>query len=247
LSAVHIPSTFDRKSVSANLTKMQSNESILLVLLIVLIVVVACQGRGGGQGGGGQGSGGQHDAFASSSVMSPYTPIRMQDGALRGARHDAFNQDHAYHTADLAKNYRAWATKPRDLEEAQRAAWFEAVSSGENSHYNTEAGGYAADELTQHHTPGPSINYQETLVDLVAPVDGRMRAQQENWHSEVAAKSQTAMAVDNLDEASAISNYRGHGLYSFRFAAPSQHNPLMVTDQDAETYGVHSTRFSFGG
>ena len=220
---------------------MQSNEAILIVLLVVLIVVVACQGRGFGRGGhDGCPSGcGCHrckkstfassmPASATSSVMSPYTPIHMQDRSIRGARHDAYNQDHAYLSADLAKNYRSWAAAPRDLEEAQRAAWFEAVSNGNNSYYNTEAGGNSASELVEHHTPGPSINYQDTLVDLVA--DPRMRAQQANWYSEVAPKSQTAMKVDTIDEAAAVSNQRGHGLYTFRFPGPSQHNPLFITD-----------------
>jgi hypothetical protein len=232
---------------------MQSNEAILIVLLVVLIVVVAFQGRGFGRGGyDGCPSGcgcprckkgsftSSMPAPASSSVVSPYTPTR-------GARHDAYNQDHAYLSADLAKNYRSWAAAPRDLEEAQRAAWFEAVSNGNNSYYNTEAGGNSASELIQHHTPGPAINYQDTLVDLVA--DPRMRAQQANWHSEVAPKSQTAIKVDTLDEAAAISNQRGHGLYAYRFPAPSNnnHNPLFITEQDAESFGVHTTKFTFGG
>jgi hypothetical protein len=237
---------------------MQSNEAILIVLLVVLIVVVAFQGRGFGRGGyDGCPSGcgcprcikgsftSSMPASATSSVTSPHTPIQMQHGAIRGARHDAYNQDHAYLSADLAKNYRSWAAAPRDLEEAQRAAWFEAVSNGNNSYYNTEAGGNAASELVQHHTPGPSINYQDTLVDLV--VDPRMRAQQANWHSEVAPKSMGAMKVDTLDEAAAMASQRGHGLYAFRFPAPSQQNPLFITDQNAESYGVHTTKFTFGG
>lgn len=232
---------------------MQSNEAILIVLLVVLIVVVAFQGRGFGRGGHDGCPSGcgcpRHGSFtssaASSSMQSPYTPLHMQDGAIRGARHDAYNQDHAYLSADLAKNYRSWAAAPRDLEEAQRAAWFEAVSNGNNAYHNTEAGGNSASELVQHHTPGPSINYQDTLVDLVA--DPRMRAQQANWYSEVAPKSQAAMKVDTIDEAAAISNQGGHGLYAFRFPAPSQHNPMFITDQDAESFGVQTTKFSFGG
>ena len=239
-------------------TKMKSNEAILIVLLVVLIVVVTFQGCGFGQGGyDGCPSGcgcprcmkgsftSSMPAAASSSVMSPYTPINMQDGAIRGVRHDAYNQDHAYISADLAKNYRSWTAAPRDLEEAQRAAWFEAVSNGNNSYHNTEAGGNSASELIQHHTPGPSINYQDTLVDLVA--DPRMRAQQANWYSEVAPKSQTAMKVDTIDEAAAVSTQRGHGLYAFRFPAPTQHNPLFITDQDVESFGVQTTKFTFGG
>jgi hypothetical protein len=235
---------------------MNSNEAILIALLIILILVVAFQSRifrlrrrkcppgcvcpecrehmTKGRFAG-----------SSEKVMSPYTPLHMQDGAIRGARHDAYNQNHAYLTANLAKNYRAWASSPKDIEQAQRSAWFEAVSNGNNAYYNTELGGDTASELVQHHTPGPSINYQDTLVDLVA--DPRMRAQQANWYSEVAPKSQTALKVDTIDEAAAISAQRGWGLYSFRFPAPSQHNPLFITDQDAESFGVQTTKFTFGG
>ena len=134
---------------------------------------------------------------------------------------------------------------PRDLEEAQRAAWFETVSNGNNTHYNPEVGGDTSSELMAHHTPGPSINYQDALVDLVA--DSRMRSQHDNWHSEVAPKSQTAMKVDTIDEAATMSATPRHGLYSFRLAAPNQHNPLFVTEQDAKSYGAHKTRFNFGG
>lgn len=237
---------------------MQSNEAILVVLLVVLVVAVVYQNRGSGwwhrRGGCPPGCRCPQclipvrDKFATdatSNVMSPYTPIQMQDGAMRGARHDAYNQDHAYLTADLAKNYRAWAASPRDLEEAQRAAWFEAVSNGSNAFYNPEMGGSPSSELAQHHTPGPAINYQDTLVDLVS--DPRMRAQQANWYSEVAPKSQTAMKVDTIDEAATMSAVPRQGLYTFRLSAPSQHNPLFITDQDAESYAVQTTRFAFGG
>lgn len=223
---------------------MQSSEAVLVALVIILILVVAVRGRDLKWDHGDYKT---VDKFtdATSSVMSPYTPLHFQDGAIRGARHDAYNQDHAYLNADLAKNYSAWATSPRDLEESQRAAWFEAVSNGHNAYYNPELGGESGSELVQHHTPGPAINYQETLVDLVA--DPRMRAQQANWYSEVAPKSQTSMKVDTIDEAAAISAQQGHGIYAFRFPSPSQHNPLFITDQDAESYGVNTTRFSFGG
>ena len=95
------------------------------------------------------------------------------------------------------------------------------------------------------HAPAPCINYQDALVDTVA--DPRMRAQHQNWYGEVGPKSQTAMAVDDMDEAAAVSNYQGHGLYAFRFSAPTQSNPLFVTDMDKSQYRDHSTRFSIGG
>jgi len=219
--------------------------AILIVLLIILVLFFGRQGGGGWRGRCGPGCRCPRCAenfTASESVMSPYTPLNMQDGALRGARFDGFGQEHPYLRADLAKNYRNWATSPNDIEQAQRSAWFQAVAGGNREHF--EPGGGVGDAVARYHTPGSSIDYQQTLVDLVA--DPRMRAQQDNWYSEVAPKSQTSLKVDTLDEAAAVSNYRGHGIYAFRFDAPSQHNPLFITDQDATTYGPNATKFSFG-
>ena len=237
---------------------MNINEGVLIALVAVLIIIVVMQGRsaaGASAKSPEKFSGDAHivpdggviSPDTASLTNTPYAVLQAQDGAIRGARHDAYNQDHAYLYADLAKNYRNWATTPRDIEEAQRAAWFEATSAGDNAYYNIDAlqKGTAGAETVEHHTPGPAINYQDTLVDLVA--DPRMRVQQANWYSEVAPKSQTSLKVDTIDEAAAISNQRGHGIYAFRFPAPSQHNPLFITDQDAESYGVNTTRFAFGG
>lgn len=225
---------------------MNLYEGALVALVAVLVAAVVWQqARSGGSAAAAETFSAAAAAPAASSAMSPYAALHAQDGALRGARHDAYNQDHAYLRADLAKNYRNWATTPKDLEEAQRAAWFEATANGHNAYYNAEKGGDPSAELTQHHTPGPAINYQDALVDLVA--DPRMRAQQANWYSEVAPKSQVSLKVDTIDEAAAVSAQRGHGLYAFRFPAPSQHNPLFITDQDSGNYGVQTTKFTFGG
>ena len=216
---------------------MECETAILAMMIVVLLIVIVFQCRGSGH----------HcpappaDAFDAN--YSPRAPYHVQDGLLRGARQDAYNQDHAYRRADLAKNYRAWAATPRNLEEAQRAAWFEAVEFGHNATHDPEKG-HDVDHQVQHHTPGSMINYQDALVDLVA--DDRMRAQHMSWHSEVAPKSQTAMRVDDMAEASAMSSNRGHGVYAFRFSAPSQYNPLFITDQDAESYSPQATKFALG-
>lgn len=238
---------------------MHTNGGILIALLVVLILVVVFLGRGAHGAGCGCAKCGScapgcgcpkcsgKDGFAGSDpTISPYTEISHQDGAMRHARHDAYNQDHAYLKADLAKNYRAWAAAPRDLEEAQRAAWFAATSNGENESYDPETGGDAAAEMGSHHTPGPAINYQDALVDLVA--DPRMNAQHANWHSEISAKSQGALKVDTIDEAAAISTQGGHGIYAFRFPGSkvSQHNALFITEESAESQGVQATPFSIG-
>lgn len=221
---------------------MECETAILAMLLVVLIIVIVFQYRGFGHRCPARKT--PHPLFDSFDTnYPPRAPFHAQDGMLRGARQDAYNQDHAYHRADLAKNYRAWATTPRDLEEAQRAAWFEAIEFDHNATHDPEKS-HNMDHQVQHHTPGSMLNYQDALVDLVA--DDRMRAQHMNWHSEVAPKSQTAMRVDDMAEASAMSSNRGHGVYAFRFSAPSQYNPLFITDQDAESYGPQATKFTLG-
>ncbi len=150
---------------------------------------------------------------------------------------DSYGLDHGYGVEDLAKNYRNWAATPKTIEEAQRAAWFEATSQETPPPYYTNQGGIVS--------PESALNYNETLVDLIS--DPRMRAQQANWYSEVAPKSQTSMKVDTINEAAAVSNFHGWGIYSFRFGAPSQHNPLYLTDQDPEDYALQATEFMVGG
>jgi hypothetical protein len=213
-----------------------NNEGILIALLIVLVVGVALQ-KGGLDAC-------PHDCTCSRCSKGKFTSlavgthpelaaIQARDAALREKRHDP---------SVRAPDEPPKAAPPKSLEEAQRAAWFEAVSS--DGDYNTGTGGGVAMALDSNDSSGPTINYQDALIDLVA--DERMRAQQANWHSEVAPKSHTALVVDDLEEAAAISAYNGQGLYAFRFGAPSQHNNLFVTEQDAESYAKHATNFSFG-
>ena len=49
------------------------------------------------------------------------------------------------------------------------------------------------------------------------------------------------------DEAAAVANFHGHGIYAFRFCAPAQHNPLFITDQDPADYALEATEFRVGG
>lgn len=74
-----------------------------------------------------------------------------------------------------------------------------------------------------------------------------MRAQQENWYKEVSPKSHTSMRVDTINEAATMSAIPRQGLYSFRLSAPSQYNPLLITDQDSDSYGAEATQFNVGG
>ncbi|GFR88345.1 hypothetical protein ElyMa_002515200 [Elysia marginata] len=223
---------------------MQTSLAVLIVLLVLLVLAVALLflGRSVYDRPPKKGT---KDPFADSP---PLPPMRQEKAVGGGAATSQDEQEEdAGHSSTgseggLLRPSRAAA--PRDLEEAQRAAWFEAVSNGDNANYNTEVGGDTVSELVQHHTPGPSINYQDTLIDIVA--GARMREQHADWYKEVAPKSQTAMKVDTLDEASTVASHGGHGLYAFRFSAPSQDNPLFITDQDDTSFKKQSTKFSFG-
>jgi len=214
---------------------MKSNEAILIVLIILLVIVVLGQGRGGGS----------KNRFATKGE-TPYTALDRQAGAITGVRNDGYNQEHPYVRADLAKNYRSWAAKPHDIAEAQRAAWYEATRPGSNSNaYDPTIAWDAGKDMANYHAPGPSINYQDALIDLVA--DERTRRNHEQWVSEVAPFSQTSMKVDDMDEAVAMAQPRV-GLSSFRFhGGPTQNNPLFVTELDAEQLASQGKRFDFNG
>jgi hypothetical protein len=181
-----------------------------------------------------------------SDVISPYVPLAMQVEQTRLMPKHGNKHETQYTMDDWTKNNKAWSATPRDLADAQREAWFEATDSG-SSAFDPEISHNQAASITQHFDSGPSIDYQTALTDLVA--DDQMRNQQSNWAAEVAPKSMTALKADNMDEAAAIGANNGHGLYAFRFsgARVNQHNPLMLTDQDASDYAAHTTAFSFGG
>ena len=92
----------------------------------------------------------------------------------------------------------------------------------------------------------PPFDYNHSLVDLVA-TEG-MKKQHSAWADEVGPKSQTAMKVDSIDEASTLSAYNGYGINAFRMASPPQNNPLMVTEHGPEDYAAQRTRpYSFNG
>ena len=146
----------------------------------------------------------------------------------------------------LPKQFRQWSVTPPSVAESERAAWFEATADPPTSLSATNDRGSPA---TEHFGPaggasgpiGESLDYNQALTDLVA--DPRLLAQHSNWVNEVLPKSQVSMKVDTIDEAAAISAYRGHGIYAFRFNAPAQNNPLFVTDEGPADYHKESTPF----
>jgi hypothetical protein len=230
---------------------MQQNETLLLAVVVILVLVLAYQNRsileGEKEGFGGPILPGTDIYAAGPEVTSPFVPIRYQNDLYRRIKMDGNDPNQAEFAADLAKNYQYWATTPRDLEDQQRTAWFEAISAatGQGAASYDPAQNYDASSSTAaYHAPGASMNYQDALTDLVA--NPRMRAAHQNWWSEVAPFSQTSMKVDTIDEAATMSAVPRQGLYSFRLSAPTQHNPMMLTDQDPMSYARQATGFCFG-
>jgi hypothetical protein len=162
---------------------------------------------------------------------------KARDGPVADVGTESWGLRGGYGSDSLAKNYRSWAAGPRDIDDAERAAWFETAAGQNPPPYYATHGGFVQ--------PDPDLNYQDMLVDLIA--DPRMRAQQANWWSEVAPKSQTSMKVDTVDEAASIAAFQGHGIYAFRFGAPAQHNPLHLTDSGPADFAAEATEFMIGG
>jgi hypothetical protein len=231
---------------------MQQNESSLLALVVILVIVVIYQNRGtlGEKSGFYNGAVLKHTGAYSAEpgVTTPYVPLHHYNSLYRQSKIDGNDPRQSAAVGNMAKNYAYWATKPRDIEEQQRNAWFEAVSGSDHSgpaSFDPSKQNDPAGATSEYHEPGPSLNYQEALIDLVA--DSRMRAAHDNWHGEVAPFSQTSMKVDTMDEAATMSAVPRHGLYAFRLAAPAVHNPQQLTDQDGISYAQQHTGFSFGG
>jgi hypothetical protein len=106
-----------------------------------------------------------------------------------------------------------------ELEDATRNSWMETTDSSNNSQ-----------------------NYhQSRMTDQVA--DSRMKTQHRKWVSEVAPKSQTAMAVDNMDEASALSTWNGHGLRTYSMRAPKRIGDPMYILEGTDDFDSQRTRF----
>lgn len=195
---------------------MQPSEAILIAILVVLVLVVVYQGYQASKG-------------KNKSGFTPSIPASTCSGG-----EDA---------PDPAQKQIPSGAQ-QSLADAQREAWYQMTANGGNGDFDPSKGGSPGAELEQFHKPAPGINYQDALIDSVA--DGRMRAQQKNWYSEVGPKSQTSMAVDTMDEAATMSAVPRQGITAFRFNAPTQNNPLFVTDQDKSQYARQATNFFIG-
>jgi len=230
---------------------MQSHDAVLVGLLIVLVAVIAYQSS---KKTGGEGFCGGTDTlpFYPPGVHNPYTILNKQIGALRGARHDAFNQPPLWRQpGGLDRYHRSGATiRPEDVAAADRAMWFTAPHGGTDAQSDHEM--HDAPEVHDiHGTHGThegfagngsgGMDYNTYIADLV--VDPRTRDNHHRWVEEMRPWSGTAAMVDDMDEAmEATTHFTG-----LRRPQPiAIHNPLQLTERDTSTF-ISNARFNFKG
>jgi hypothetical protein len=125
---------------------------------------------------------------------------------------------------------------PEDYDEYQRT-----MDTTQN--FDADKGYYPGDDLMQYHT---DTDYAEHLADVA--LDENTRSNHEQWLSEVLPWSQTALKVDDMDEAVYMNTRQGHGITTYRQDLPTQGpNTLFITEGDAELHSRYSKSFNFNG
>jgi hypothetical protein len=218
----------------------QNNEILIGILIVIAIIVIAFVWKRHEESTAvattapakAEGfAAGEHLVAVAAPAAAPHA------GAPHAAAPHAADARAEIHAVSGPKTRQADSVPHRDLVEAQRQAWAAIVSPPEGVELDVPYGAMTFGE------GNPAMDYQKALVDLVA--NPRMREQQKLWNKDIAAKSGGAMTVDDMEEAAALSTYRGQGIYAFRMNAPKQHDPLFVTDQDAHSYAAERTHFAF--
>jgi len=234
---------------------MKSNDAVLVALLVVLVLIVAYQS--GWMKSQGRGSGGGEDFAAATAATAaapvhqqyppghhnPYTVLNKQLDAVRGHRHDGYNQPPLWRQPHgLDRYHRSGAhLTPERVAEAEREQWYSATEVDQTGSYNTELAHDAHADVMQYHTAQPAIDYSGFITDLV--VDPRTRDNHQRWAEEMKPWSGTAAMVDDMDEAMEAST---HFVGLRRPQAIVQHNPLQLTERDTHTFSSNP-KFNFRG
>lgn len=225
-----------------------NDHTIIIALLIVLVVIIAWQGSGwmskrnGGNGGGACGA----KSGGSETFTNPWLTNDKQFAAVQGNPDGPkILRDKRWLIPQLARA-NASAT-PEELHKAERAAWFSARDAGKRATFDTERM-YNTEDLTmQEHETEPQINWQDSLIDLVA--DKRIRENQRKWNAEVQPWNTTWLKVDDIDEASVFGlggPGNAQGLYTFSRGGVNVHNPMFLTDVGPTEFSVMKP-FRFNG
>jgi len=218
---------------------MQSNETILIALVIVLIAVLAYQSRNKIYR-----VAGRYDGFAG-DPGGAYS-IRTEANNRIQARAEERNGYRSHDIGDLTEFYRrGYNVTPEILSEAERSSWYSASPHNAIRDYDIAKSSHPGEDLVQYHQPGPAIDYQNHLTDII--LDPRTKANHDKWAKEVMPFSQTAMVVDDMDEAVYMNTRNGMGITSFRNDTPAQGaNTLFLTEADPHLHASHTTSLRIG-
>lgn len=130
--------------------------------------------------------------------------------------------------ADGAPSYEA-------ILQSEQNAWSQA---GSGAVFNPENGD-AGDQMAAQHAPRDELNYSEQLSKLAVPA--KAHKSHKEWADETGPYTQTAMIVDDMDEAQAMSSVPRMGITSFSRgkAPPVSANAYQITENDSHTHGRH--------
>ena len=205
---------------------METGQALLIILIVILLCFVIFKSQEPGA-----------DGCAPDCGCSGEATQFHSGGQIMDASHTVDTD--AHQLPKTRNDMESMQKQIRALEASQYNAWAAATPS---DGWAPESVGCKG-ELDMMNRTAPPIDYQTALTDMV--VDRRMLDNHNSWTSEIAPKSQTALKVDTIDEAAAMSIPRV-GLNSFRMSAPQQHNPLFVTELDAPSLAKHATRYRLG-
>lgn len=210
---------------------METYEALIIALVVLLIVFVA------------------YRAMNNKKGKDKYVDAAVDLGEQRAANLAALAAASARRSGDVAPSAPDFRTRnghyidPARLGEAEQQAW-------------TPSNPYAAPNYdpTRDVMPGDSLaqtlgkmqegDWSQRLADFA--VDAQTRANHRDWADNVGPFSQTAMAVDDLDEQVALGAQPRHGITAFRPLAVSQ-GPctLQITEVGPADHVEHFRRFDF--
>lgn len=176
------------------------------------------------------------ETLVATNEQSPYTALDNQNEIYRKLR-----MDPKYAAEIRPQDINFWSTTPGDINSAMSQAWCPADPHDDN-HERAESFVKGRDMAEKNHgDSGTGIDYQNTLIDLVATP--KMREEHAAFCGEIMGKSRTQLRVDTIDEAAALSTYNGHGIKTFSMDGPSQHNPTSVPEESRESYAKINTKY----
>lgn len=226
---------------------MEAFEIIILALLVVLILFVAY--RAMGKKGAGPSDGKWWEAAAEGGA--PWDLGSQRQASMnavdrevsRRAASTAWNSPYA---SSAGKGYRSrngHYIDPSRLSEAEQQAWAPSNPYAAPN-YDPKRDVSPGDSLSQSLGRVQEGDWSQRLADFA--VDAQTIANHRDWADNVGPFSQTAMAVDDLDEQVALGAQPRTGITAFRpLTVPQGPCTLQITEVGPADHAEHMRRFDF--